>query len=298
VSISPGVHLTDETAAGAGRQCRGEKESTVTVTVSMSGQRQGQRSQRGRGQVAVETALVMPMFVFLILGLLQLGLAHQARLMTKFAAYKAARAGSIHGAKKEVMENAALAVLLPVSAEGKATDRLYSALPGQYGTSFKAAQSVQGSNPLFDLIICDPLKGKTSGDFDDPTGNLGAINDWKQFNHSRLSVQVSFYYRLVIPFANGVLWWMAFGGERNELYRTLRVATHEGTQALQGRKKGKDGKAKRIADFEGKAGEGIYILPIRASWSMHMQSNFLADDKTGVNDKNECLVAWTPPPNS
>src|SRR4051794_41076235 len=66
------------------------------------------------GQAAVESAIVLPLFVFLILGILQLGLMHQARLMTKYAAYKAVRAGSLHNANVDEMEKAALAVLLPM----------------------------------------------------------------------------------------------------------------------------------------------------------------------------------------
>src|SRR5688572_13227446 len=75
----------------------------------------GPQGPRGpRGQAAVETAIVMPLFVFTLLGLLQLGLLHQARLLTKYAAYKAVRSGSINRAKVDVMENAAIAVMLPM----------------------------------------------------------------------------------------------------------------------------------------------------------------------------------------
>ena len=72
-------------------------------------------SHRQSGQAAVETAIVMPLFVFIILGLLQLGLMHQAHLMAKYASYKAVRAGSLNRGDKEVMRRAALAVLLPLT---------------------------------------------------------------------------------------------------------------------------------------------------------------------------------------
>ena len=57
----------------------------------------------------------MPLFVFIILGLLQLGLMHQAHLMAKYASYKAVRAGSLNRGDKAVMRRAALAVLLPLT---------------------------------------------------------------------------------------------------------------------------------------------------------------------------------------
>src|ERR1700690_648998 len=69
------------------------------------------------GQAVVETAIVMPLFTFLLLGLLQITLMHQARLMTRYAAYKAARAGSIDSAKMHRMEQAALSVLVPLIAK-------------------------------------------------------------------------------------------------------------------------------------------------------------------------------------
>ena len=56
----------------------------------------------------VESAIVLPLTVFMILGLLQLGLLQQGRAMAKYGAYKAARAGAIHSAKMKVMENAAV----------------------------------------------------------------------------------------------------------------------------------------------------------------------------------------------
>ena len=43
----------------------------------------------------METALVLPVFVFLILGLLQMGLMSHARVLTKYAAFKAVRAGAV-----------------------------------------------------------------------------------------------------------------------------------------------------------------------------------------------------------
>ena len=72
---------------------------------------------RESGQAAVETAIVMPLFVFTLLGMLQLGLLHQSRLLTKYAAYKAVRSGSINRGEVKVMENAAIAVMLPLLAK-------------------------------------------------------------------------------------------------------------------------------------------------------------------------------------
>lgn len=69
-----------------------------------------------RGQAGVEAALVIPLCLFLILGILQLILLQQARLMTDYAAYRTARGGALAHARCNEMVNSALAALLPTQA--------------------------------------------------------------------------------------------------------------------------------------------------------------------------------------
>lgn len=66
-----------------------------------------------KGQVVVETALIMPVMVFIILGMLQLLMMQHARVMTEFAGYQAARAGTVWSGDVDIMSNAALLTLLP-----------------------------------------------------------------------------------------------------------------------------------------------------------------------------------------
>ncbi len=65
------------------------------------------------GQAAVEAALVLPLMLFLLLGLLQLTLMQQARLLTEYAAFSAARAGIVWNGSSERMHDAARVALLP-----------------------------------------------------------------------------------------------------------------------------------------------------------------------------------------
>jgi len=65
------------------------------------------------GQAAVETALTMPLVVFLALGTVQLAAMQQARLLTEYAAFQAARAGIVWNGNGERMHDAALWALLP-----------------------------------------------------------------------------------------------------------------------------------------------------------------------------------------
>src|SRR5258705_9102744 len=72
-----------------------------------------------RGQAAIETALVMPLMIFFTLGIIQLAMVQQARLMTEYAAYQAARAGIVWNANNERMHDAAVFALLPTMAIGE-----------------------------------------------------------------------------------------------------------------------------------------------------------------------------------
>lgn len=100
------------------------------------------RSARESGQAAVESALVMPIMVLLALGILQLTMLQQARLMTDYAAYQAVRSGIVWNGNSERMHDAALLSLLPTMgatnnvtnlaktyARAQLTDLAFQALP-------------------------------------------------------------------------------------------------------------------------------------------------------------------------
>src|SRR5438105_930062 len=70
-------------------------------------------SRAKRGQAAVESALVMPLMVFFVLGIVQLAMLQQAKLMTEYAAFQAARAGVVWNGNNERMHDAAIVALLP-----------------------------------------------------------------------------------------------------------------------------------------------------------------------------------------
>jgi len=64
-------------------------------------------------QVLIETVFVVPLMLFMILGILQLAMLHQARIQTEYAAYQAARAGIVWNANHGKMMNAAFVALIP-----------------------------------------------------------------------------------------------------------------------------------------------------------------------------------------
>ncbi|MBL8950496.1 MAG: pilus assembly protein, partial [Myxococcaceae bacterium] len=77
-----------------------------------------------RGQTAIEAALVMPLMVFLTLGILQLTMLQQARLMTEYATYQAARAGIVWNGSNERMHDAAVMALLPTMGNTENASKL------------------------------------------------------------------------------------------------------------------------------------------------------------------------------
>ena len=66
-----------------------------------------------KGQVLVEAALVMPLMVFFTLGIMQMTMMQQARIMTDYAAYAAARSGVVNNADSDSMVAAANIAILP-----------------------------------------------------------------------------------------------------------------------------------------------------------------------------------------
>ncbi len=232
----------------------------------------------------------MPLFLLLALGMLQLSLMHQARLVAKYAAYKAARVGSIHSAKMSAMSRAASGVLLPVTGRAR-VDSFYSASPNNYAASWAAAQLASAIYDPVKVTICEPKSG-VSGDFDDPAGGLGAFPtngnalDFQTFTRGRLAIQVTFMYQMVIPFANMVLWHIVAGQEDYETMRTLRMNrnTNRPTQSFSG--------AGTIVNTNGLARTGHYYMPIRAGWAMRMQSNFVTGQDFRLPASNLCKVSF------
>lgn len=255
--------------------------------------------RRGResGQAMIETAIVMPLFVFIILGTIQLGLMHQARLLTKYAAFKAVRAGSLYHAKKEVMQRAALAVLLPMVSEDRggrdfmkktsnATEYAQHIMDGDVMANMVGMSS---GIPIADVTICGPTKAKQSFgntqygvSFDDP--DTGTGGSWETFQRTKLSVQVTFNYRMPIPFANMMLYNIVRGQEKADLLWVTRTGP-DATQL-------KANISRPMHDSYAQSGQG-YVLPIRASYTMRMMSD-LYPDESGfeIPQDNECVVPF------
>jgi hypothetical protein len=230
------------------------------------------RAEPQSGQAAVETALVLPLFVFLLLGILQLGLMHHARLLTKYAAYKAVRAGALHSASMGKMERAALAVLLPLVSRDNGGGEYIQATygPGDFNTKWDWPQ-VRGNKmdevdlPYVQVTICGPdqkdFPAAREVNFDAPA--MTASGNWREGQRTKLRIQVTFNYRMPIPFAN----WVIFNASRHrEVPWLLRMG--KSTSKERGFHDARGGDPYRELSEH-----GVYAQPIRATYTMRMQSN-------------------------
>ncbi len=243
---------------------------------------------REEGQALVETAIVMPLYVFLILGLLQLGLMHQARLMVKYASYQAVRAGALHNADVTEMEKAALGVLLPLASHKSGRNEYIKKIDSgiSYDTKWTEYWTVRrnylvpGLMKIARVTICGPVTsdfgGKTKGeiDFDDPKYDSSA---WKTNQATKLRAQVTFHYRMPIPFANAVI---------ERIMWNLKVPR---VLYLKKNKLATPKIGPKFAEYYGLASQGIYVIPIRANYTMRMQSNIYLKN---IPKSNKCVVPW------
>lgn len=220
-----------------------------------------------RGQAAIEAALVMPVMVLGVLGILQLALLQQARLFTEYAAYGAARAGSVWNGSGERMHDAALFSLLPVLGRTDTVETLGRTWLQAQRDDARFHALLSGPVPVPDVFREAGLLGMVRVDALSPSG--AGFAEEQEFDDlsadpraSLLTVRVRFLCELKIPIANALLfatWFAANAG--------LGVVHREGlpsasTQDL--------GVLRALASGEVKR----FFIPLSATRSQRMQSSF------------------------
>ena len=149
------------------------------------------------------------------------------------------------------------------TAEGVADTELQKAIAGALGGS---------DDRLVTITIVNPTKG----DF----GNRGReidFDDFKNRDQTRLTIKVRYLYMMRVPFANWIIHqaWLA-GKAGKELYGAIwnpqeqAGATGFNSAApVQAMVLGDP----LLAKLDGLARKGIYMVPLRSSYTMRMQSN-------------------------
>jgi TadE-like protein len=179
------------------------------------------------GQAAVEAALILPLMVFFMLGLVQMTMLQQARLMTDYAAFQAARTGVVWNGNHERMHDAAIVALLPTLGR---TDSLLEvgktwAFAQFYETALAAIawgtpvpKTLNGSN-LLGLVRIDTVNPAHFTPIDTLWNLRGGAN-WKEldFDGPGTFPQVRHLEAFIAKFFN-----LALPDNQEEIYRRSTV---------------------------------------------------------------------------
>jgi hypothetical protein len=270
-----------------------------------------------RGQAVVETALTMPLSVFLILGILQIGLMQQAHLLTEYAAFQAARAGVVHHGDVNQMKDAAFLSLMPtftlvytdntlanVIAQLTSYERLgmqaYLTAEAAKWEDFAQVDKTPGAALAilqanhFDFIQIqivlpsgsarydtfgadvDPPNPGPEIDFDD-VSSAGAIDS------NLLSIRLTYYYVMRVPLANWVIH-NAFVAQQAgvALTRGELLDQRSADDLVEQLSTGAGGAAltaaaanvsEELQTLRLLSVAGLYVVPLRANYTIRMQSN-------------------------
>ena len=226
------------------------------------------------GQAMVESAIVFPAALFVLLGLLQMGMIQQARLFADYAAYRGARTASLEMANCDAVVTSELAALTPMLGRSDSRDKWISTFRTSVGQQ-------RGQRPVVVSFwdIDAPLPGKQS--FDTQVTNEADV--------SHVALRMYFYYPLRIPFANWVIskWYLAqygFARVPNETDALHPVTNHEDLPPTKSLSAEGAWVHSWTLDYQSK---GIYVVPLYASWTMPMFSPVNPGDRVH-NFRNAC----------
>lgn len=237
-----------------------------------------ERLRGSGGNALVESAIVLPLWLLLFLCTLQLALLGRARLLTEYAAYRAARAGILWNGDPERMQRAAIQTLRSTACPTRvveartlcslyATDGGATALTALSADAYLAFPGVHvhilsphwpSHGALFDL-------GGEELDFD----RFGPEPERR--DATLLTIQIQYWFELKIPFADGIVWnaWLATRKGISSLHAAEDEEIHRGAYTPV------SARAWAAMREEGRTGR-VYFIPVVAHATLRMQSNFFA----------------------
>jgi hypothetical protein len=249
---------------------------------------------REEGQAVVEAAIVLPAFICLVLVSFQLTQLQQARLLTEYAAFAAARAGIVmnggngKGAGLDgPMHDAAVMAVLPSFGRTDSFTALGATL-----LRFEAQQAVLRPFGLSQVRVY--VHNPVAADFRALGKHLnGQEIDFDDVRPAAaeatlLSLQVRYLYEMRVPFANKMIQtiWMAaksgtLRGWAGFDWTGPRLGAASGpdaiaiSRALASGRRVVDGTPEgiQLGGFVAAGLSGRYFLPLQAFYTMRMQSN-------------------------
>lgn len=241
----------------------------------MRGKNQKRRvSRRELGQAQVESALTLPLALFMILGAIQLFMIQNARVMAEYAAFRAARAGSVNHASCTAMLHSALAAVLPTFRATNGVEPLGEAFEAvkenKFGSGYGMSNGVDVSGEDVVWIYRDsPRLSDISGQEDSDFDYLSEGEDPLQ-----IKISLVFWYPMRIPFADWILFRTAMAGMgiqefsgNNPLMPTAETEWDRGSVPEY---------VSRFSDVRSKMSEHLsgdrYLFPIQTSYTMRMMT--------------------------
>jgi hypothetical protein len=220
--------------------------------------------------------LTLPLTVFLILGILQLFLMLQARIMAEYAAFRATRAGSVRHGSCEAMTDAAILGVLPtfhsfLARNGmglSAGQRLGQAFGRRKGNAYTASMDGGHTGAIVWIIRDSPVvfPGREDSDWDEPRTP-------DEIDATRLETRLVFWFPLKIPFANWVIsrmmlahWGYMTYTSQNPLMLTQRANWAQSptmTMSLE---------TAIVNELLTRVASEQYVIPIHASASLRMMT--------------------------
>jgi hypothetical protein len=230
------------------------------------------------GQAAVETAIVLPLMVFMLLGVLQMSLAYQARLLNEYAAYKVARSASVYRLDCDHMIGAGLMALVPSVGLGQLFPDTQAGMRQRYVAT---ARTLIGDNRPPNRGVNIPLirvhywvSGYTGRPFDQQLEQ--AQGDVPMKVHIRLA----YFFEYRIPFANWIISRVWLASQTGQAWATgadpitpVRRTVGRVTRATE--------TSWDVDVVQQALRSNYFTVPLVSTWSMRMMSDPIDGNTSG-----------------
>ena len=169
------------------------------------------------GQAMTEFIIILPVLLLLVLGTLQFAFIYQAKVTLNYAAFEAARAGSVNNAQISAMEDGfanAMAALYNHKANSDAYIDARKVVRQQIEDGYVDIRLI---NPSPNAFANHGITGDYDGDGNDeryiPNDNLmyrdsAVVGKQSIQDANLLKVHIGYCYELYVPFVNRILWLM------------------------------------------------------------------------------------------
>jgi hypothetical protein len=202
----------------------------------------------------VEAAIALPLSLFVMLGLMQMSLAYNARTLLDYGAFRAARTGSADMCSCIGMTTAALAAVVPVTGQGRTyTAKDWIATYGRIRTNqhprapglpvVTVAYRITDQRKPFDDLAAGPTE--------------------------KIRVRLYYFYELSIPFVNWVIARYFLGQFQAGVWKDFVDPVHPTSQVSEQQLVLQGASADfNLAVLQSYFEQGIYVIPLSSSWSM------------------------------